>query len=90
MELEINFVENGTIELVGYRDGDIIDRLDFSFKSNLDTQLLTAVDKFLKKNRIDLLSFDPISVTGDVDKNSTAYTIVMTWIAAVGMIKKQA
>lgn len=83
MELVIFFKNNKNIELRLFREKKLIDALDFSFSINLDTLLIEAVDKFLKKNRIELLSLHRITITGDVDKNSSAYTVVKTWISAV-------
>jgi len=44
--------------------------------------LITSVDKFLKKNRINALSLKTVRVDGRVDQNSSAYKIALTFIKA--------
>ncbi|MDP2648106.1 MAG: hypothetical protein Q8P35_02610 [Candidatus Yanofskybacteria bacterium] len=83
MNLTVHFLEPKKIRLILTEDDKIFDTLDFSFSINLDTLLIETVDKFLKKNRIEPLSLHRITVAGDVDKNSSAYTVVKTWISAV-------
>ncbi len=83
MDLIINFKSIGNIALELKQDRKLIDILDFSFKADLDTVLIDTVDKFLKKNRINLLSLNRITIAGDIDKHSSAYTVVKTWISAV-------
>lgn len=56
--------------------------VDFSFDNNLDTLLIESIDKILKRNRITLTSLKGALVTGDVDKNSSAYKVAKTWVAA--------
>ena len=82
MDLIINFVEIGKITLKLKRGQTVVDALDFSFHSNLDDLLISSVDKILKRNRIDALSLKTIKIEGDVDKNSSAYKIALTFVQA--------
>ena len=81
--LELHFPGRHQLRLKLSQNGGVLDTLDFSFQGDLDTVLLEGVDKFLKKNRIDLLTLGDISVTGDIDEESSAYKVAHTWIAAV-------
>ncbi len=66
------------------RDGKkCIDTLTFNFDANLDSVLISAVDKIIKRNKIDTLSLKTIKAAGKVDKFSSAYKIVQTFIEAI-------
>ena len=82
MDLIINFKDLGKIGLELKQGRVSIDTLDFSFQGNLDDVLITSVDKFLKKNRINALSLKTVRVDGRVDQNSSAYKIALTFIKA--------
>lgn len=82
MELVIFFKKIGEIELKLKQGARLIDALDFSFHGNLDDLLISSVDKVLKENRIEALSLKTISVEGNVDKNSSAYKIALSFIKA--------
>lgn len=89
MELIINFKDRGKVELQLKYGRVLIDSLTFEFESNLDMVLISAVDKILKENRIEELSLKTVRVEGDIDKNSSAYKIVQTFIGA-WKVSKQA
>ena len=61
----------------------LIDSLTFDFEANLDSVLISAVDKILKRNRIETLSLKTVKVLGNVEKSSSAYKIAQTFIEAV-------
>ena len=84
MNLIINFTKNrGEVQL-RLQDGKrLIDTLTFNFEANLDSVLIVGVDKILKRNRIDTSSLKIIKTTGKVDKFSSAYKIVQTFIEAI-------
>ena len=82
MDLIINFKDIGKIRLELKQGRVLIDALDFSFQGNLDDMLIAGVDKILKRNRIDALSLKTIKIEGDVDKNSSAYKIALTFVQA--------
>ncbi len=89
MNLLINFTKKrgeGELEL---RDGKrLIDTLTFEFESNLDMVLIAAVDKILKRNRIDTSSLKTVRVSGKVEKGSSAYKIAQTFMEAIKASKQ--
>lgn len=82
MELVIYFKKIGEVQLRLLRGREVVSALDFSFYANLDDLLISSVDKILKENRIEALSLKTISVEGNVDKNSSAYKIAVTFSKA--------
>ncbi|MBI2062422.1 MAG: hypothetical protein HYT64_01900 [Candidatus Yanofskybacteria bacterium] len=83
MELIINFKDRGKVELQLKRGRVLTDILTFEFEANLDSVLISAVDKICKRNRIDTLSLKTIKVAGNVEKSSSAYKIAQTFIEAI-------
>ena len=84
MNLIINFTEKrGEVELKLQEDKRLIDTLTFEFEANLDSVLIVAVDKILKRNRIDTSSLKTVKAIGRGDKGSSAYKIVQTFIEAI-------
>ena len=88
MELIINFKDRGKVELRLKHGGVCIDSLTFEFESNLDSVLISAVDKILKRNRIDTSSLKTIKVAGNIEKSSSAYKIAQTFIEAIKASKQ--
>ncbi len=97
MNLIINFTKKrGEIELKlvegpdfiedprrqGRRDKKCIDSLTFDFESNLDSVLISAVDKILKRNKIETLSLKSVKILGDIQESSSANRIVQAFIEA--------
>ena len=83
MDLIINFKDRGKVELQLKRGRVLIDTLTFDFEANLDSVLISAVDKILERNRIETLSLKTVKVAGEVDKFSSAYKIAQTFIEAI-------
>ena len=84
MNLIINFTEKrGEVELKLQDGKKLIDSLTFEFEANLDSVLIVAVDKILKRNRIDTLSLKTVKVSGNIEKSSSAYKIAQTFIEAI-------
>ena len=83
MDLIINFKDRGKVELWLKRGGVLIDTLTFDFEANLDSVLISAVDKILKRNRIDTSSLKTVRVSGNVEKGSSAYKIAQTFVEAI-------
>ena len=84
MNLIINFTEKrGEVELKLQDGKRLIDTLTFEFEANLDSVLISAVDKIMKRNRIEALTLKTIKVSGKVDKGSSAYKIAQTFIEAL-------
>lgn len=88
MNLIIYFKKTGEIELRLTKAGKLIDTLDFSFRGNLDDLLISSVDKILKGNRIEELSLKTVKVEGDIDKNSSAHKIAVSFIEALKKARK--
>lgn len=90
MNLIINFTEKRGEVRLELRDGKrLIDTLTFSFEANLDKVLIEAVDKILKRNRIDKLSLKTIRASGSVNPNSSAHKIALTFIEAWKVAKNK-
>ena len=87
-DLTINFTDIGKVTLELKQGRVLIDTLDFSFHGNLDDLLISSVDKVLKENRIEELSLKTVSIEGNVDKNSSAYKIALTFVKAWKEAKK--
>ena len=84
MNLIINFTEKrGEAELQLRDEKKLIDSLTFEFEANLDTVLIEAVDKILKKNTIDTSSLKTVKVVGEVNKDSSAYKVAQTFVEAL-------
>ena len=66
----------------------LIDTLTFEFEANLDSVLISAVDKIIKRNRIETLSLKTVKVLGNVEKSSSAYKIAQTFIEAIKASKQ--
>lgn len=81
--LTIEFTGFKQVRLVLTQDGKQLDAVDFAFDSNLDTVLIDSIDKLLKKNTIDPLSLHVVNVTGDVDKDSSAYKVAVSCAEAL-------
>ena len=83
VDLIINFKRNrGEIELRLLSGKVLISTLDFSFQGNLDDLLIAAVDKIMKRNRIGTLSLKTIKIEGNIDENSSAYKIALSFTKA--------
>ena len=67
-----------------------IDEVDFAFDKNLDTKLISAVDKLLVRNKIDPVSLTSIKIAGHIDKNSSMCKMLYTWLLTVGLVKSLA
>ena len=84
MNLIINFTEKrGEVVLKLQEGRRLIDILTFDFEANLDSVLISGVDKILKRNRIETLSLKTVKVTGNIEKSSSAYKIAQTFIEAI-------
>jgi hypothetical protein len=83
MELIINFKDREKVELQLKQGRVLTDTLTFDFEANLDSVLISAVDKICKRNRIEALSLKTVKVAGKVDKGSSAYKIAQTFIEAI-------
>ncbi len=83
MDLIIYFKKIGEVELQLKRGRVLTDTLAFEFEANLDSVLIAAVDKIMKRNKIETLSLKTVKVSGKVNKESSAYKIAQTFIEAI-------
>ena len=84
MNLIINFTKKrGEVELKLQKGKKLIDSLTFDFEANLDSVLISAVDKICKRNKINPLSLKTVKTSGNVEKSSSAYKIAQTFIGAI-------
>ena len=89
MNLIINFTEKrGEIRLELHEGKKLIDSLTFGFEANLDSVLISAVDKICKRNRIESLSLKMVKIAGNVEKSSSAYKIAQTFFEAIKASKQ--
>lgn len=86
--LTIGYVPPATLDIKLSQGGKVLDTVQEAFDKNADTVLLTTVDKFLKRNRIDPLSISTVEVDERIDKNSSLYKIVRTFQIAFQASKK--
>lgn len=83
MNLIINFTKSrGEIGLRLKRSRVCIDTLTFDFDANLDSVLISAVDKILKRNKIETLSLKTVKIGGNIDKNSSAHKVALAFCEA--------
>lgn len=57
----------------------VIDELILPIDRNLDTQLITGLDKLFRRNRLDRLSLKAVEIGGNIDKNSSSYRIILAF-----------
>lgn len=83
MILVFRFMARGQGEVALTEANKQLDIESFEFHRNLDMVLLETIDKLLKRNRITLLSLEKVSIEGDIEQNSLAYTIAKTCAEAI-------
>ncbi len=87
--LMIRVVDDRHLRLILSRGGIRIGQTVVAVDRNLDTVLIAAIDKFLKRNRIPKSSLTMIKVAGAIDKFSSVYRIVKAYqLAFQGALRK--
>ena len=61
-----------------------IDTLDLEFDRNLDTILISGLDKILNKNKMSLSSLKRVRIAGEIRKDSLSYQIAQSFKKALG------
>ena len=84
MTLEIFFKNRNFVSLILKDKQKTIDILDLEFDRNLDTMLITGLDKILNKNRMSLSSLKRVRIAGEIKKNSLSYQIAQSFKKALG------
>lgn len=83
INISISFNPDHQVSVALDAGKDRLGHVDFSVDNNLETLLIDAIDKLLKKNRIDPSSLNKVRIGGVVDKNSLAYRIARTVVRAM-------
>ena len=60
-----------------------IDVLDLEFDRNLETVLISGLDKILNKNKMSLLSLKTVKITGQIKKDSLSFQITESFKKAL-------
>ena len=84
MILEIFFKNRNFGVLILKDEQKTIDTLAFEFDRNLETQLISGLDKILNKNKMPLSSLKRVRILGKVRKDSLSYQIAQAFKKALG------
>ncbi len=76
--LKLIFIDIGRMRVAIWQGRRELDALDVSFSGDLDTLLIGAIDKILKRTRISLLSLQSVSVGGSANHSSLAWRVAQT------------
>jgi hypothetical protein len=74
MELIIN-LENENCRLELTQNGSAIDAEKFSYYHDLDDQLITHIDKLVKRNKIDVSAVSHYKILGNLGENAISLKI---------------
>ena len=77
--LTIRIIDDRHLRLVLSRGRTHIGQAAVAVDRNLDTVLIAAIDKFLKRNRIPKSSLTTVKAVGAIDKFSSVYRIVKAY-----------
>ena len=83
VSIAVNFKPDHRVSVALDVGKEPLGAVDFLFDNNLETLLIAAIDKLLKKNRIDPSSLNKVKIGGVIDKNSLAYRIARTVVRAI-------
>ncbi len=81
--LEIFFKNHHLVSLILKEKSKLIDSLDFAFDRNLETMLISWLDKILIKNRMSLSSLKIVKITGEIEKDSLSFQIAQSFKKAL-------
>ena len=83
IELKINLAkEKVGLEILG-KDTGRVDFLEAKYYHDISTVLITALDRLLKRNKLDLKVIKGYKIQGDLGKDSTSYKIAAAFILAL-------
>jgi tRNA A37 threonylcarbamoyladenosine modification protein TsaB len=71
-------IENRTVELILQKNKTVLDTHKFQDEYHLSEELLPAIDKLIKKNKLKLEDIEKITVKSDLGENFTTYRIAKT------------
>ncbi|HAU07399.1 MAG: hypothetical protein UW46_C0005G0005 [Candidatus Yanofskybacteria bacterium GW2011_GWF1_44_227] len=84
MYLEIELFEDPHKVIVYLKEeSGTVDFVEIVADHKFDHVLIGAVDKFLKKNKINPLSLKEVKVGGHIDKNSSSHKMVLAFVSAL-------
>ena len=84
MILEIFFKNRNLVSLILKDRQKTVDTIDLEFDRNLETVLITGLDKILNKNKMSLLSLKMVRIAGKIKKDSLSYQIAQAFKKALG------
>ena len=84
MILEIFFKNRNLVSLILKDRQKTVDTIDLEFDRNLETVLITGLDKILNKNKMSLLSLKMVRIAGKIKKGSLSYQIAQAFKKALG------
>ena len=84
MILEIFFKNRNLVSLILKDRQKTVDTIDLEFDRNLETVLITGLDKILNKNKMSLLSLKMVRIAGKIKKGSLSYQITQAFKKALG------
>ena len=67
-----------TLKLV--KNGTTIDVVTIKYYHDLSDVLITGLDKFLERNKLDLKSLKSYKIRGDLGQDSTSYKIASAFV----------
>ena len=88
LSLLIDLVAPHDLRLVLRRGTQVLDSLDQPIVHNVDIILLTGVDKLLQRNTIHRSAVRTIELGQGIDKNSSLYRIVTSFVSALAVTRK--
>ena len=84
MILEIFFKNRNLVSLILKDRQKTVDTIDLEFDRNLETVLITGLDKILNKNKMSLSSLKRVRIAGEIRKDSLSYQIAQSFKKALG------
>lgn len=69
--------------------GRQVDTHQESWQGHVDNVLLTIVDNFLKRNRIDVSALDSVQLGQGIDNNSALCRIIQSFAGAISVVHRQ-
>lgn len=85
MILELLFKNPNLISFVLKKNNQPIDRLGFKFDRNLETVLISGLDKILNKNKMFLSSLKTVKIMGDIKKDMLSFQITQSFKKALNL-----
>lgn len=85
MVLELNFKNRNIVELILKNGSKVIDRGEFEFDRNLETVLISGLDKILNRNTMLLSSLKMVKIAKSISRDSLSYQIIRSFKKALDL-----